>query len=155
MTNAYLALGLGLILYFIVLRPLFARRIERKVSGLCSRAGNRMLAEPLMERVREGDVQRVRAVFKHCKVNPDMTDERGWTGLRYAIEADNPEMAHLFLVSGAVVNTVWPDGRTPLSLAREKGLDEMRALLESFGARDDAPQPAEPAPAGADEPTPR
>ncbi len=139
MTNAYIALGLGLILYFLVLRPLFARRIERSVTRFCGNAGNRMLAEPLMERVRDGDVQRVRTVLKHCKVNPDMTDDKGWTALRYAIEGNNPEMAHLFLVSGAAANAVWPDGRTPLSLAREKGSDEMAELLEKFGAREEAP----------------
>ena len=105
MTKAYLAIALGLILYFIVLRPLFARRIERKVSSMCRTAGDRMLAEPLMERVRDGDVKRVRAVLKHCKINPDMIDERGFTALRHAVEIDNPEMAHLFLVSGAAVNT--------------------------------------------------
>ena len=145
MTEAYLAIGLGLVLYFIVLRPLFARRVERTVSRFCRNTGSRMLAEPLMERVRDGDVDRIRTVLRHCKIDPDMADDKGFTALRYAIEAGNPEMAHLFLVSGASANTIWPDGRTPLSLAREKGNEEMCALLESFGAKAEglAPEPAE------------
>lgn len=148
MTNAYIAIGLGLILYFIVLRPLFARRIERKVTGMCRTAGDRMLAEPLMERVREGDVKRVRTVLKHCRINPDMVDERGFTALRHAVEANDPEMAHLFLVSGAAVNTPGPDGRTPLARARELRLDEMCALLESFDATEEPATEGPPAQTG-------
>ncbi|MGE4551887.1 MAG: ankyrin repeat domain-containing protein [Desulfovibrionaceae bacterium] len=116
-----------------------------RVAALCSRGGH-LADEPFVQCVRRNEVDVVRAVLERCQTfNADLTDEHGNTPLRYALENRSFEMCKLLLLAGAEVNVRWPDGTTPLSLARARNLEEIAILLLHYGAVESGEAEAAPA----------
>jgi ankyrin repeat protein len=64
-------------------------------------------------------------------VSPE--DIAGFTPLMFAVRDNHEELAKLLIAKGANVNVRANNGKTPLSLAVEKGYTAMAELLKSAG----------------------
>ncbi len=59
---------------------------------------------------------------------------QGYTPLFWAVEDNNVKLVKLLILHGAKVNAKAGNGKTPLSLATEKGFEEITKLLKEAGA---------------------
>jgi uncharacterized protein len=87
----------------------------------------------------KGHVELVRLLVTTTQVNVNHTNWVGWTPLLEAIVLrdggpDQQEIVRLLLDHGASPHLTDKYGRTPLDLARERGFDEIAALLVGAGA---------------------
>ncbi len=78
-----------------------------------------LLSSPLIEAVKTGDVQAVRAQLKGADVNAPEGD--GATALHWAVHRDSPELVTLLLDAGASARAANDLGVTPLHLAAANG----------------------------------
>jgi len=62
--------------------------------------------------------------------------EGEWTALHGAADQGRRDIAELLIAKGADVNAKESDGKTALSLAKEKGHDEIVELLRKHGAKE-------------------
>ena len=135
MSDASIPILILLVGLVFALRPWLAKVMHGRVAALCSREDQGLADEPFVRCVRHNEVDVVRAVLERCKgFNADLTDEHGNTPLRYAVENGGFEMCKLLLLAGAEVNLRYPDGATPLGIARTRNLEEIAILLRHFGA---------------------
>jgi ankyrin repeat protein len=85
---------------------------------------------PLVDAVRQGDVQAVRALVK-TGVDVNQPDGDGATPLHWATHQDSIDLVRVLLGAGASVNAVNDLGITPLHLAAANGnVVSLRLLLE-------------------------
>jgi ankyrin repeat protein len=118
---------------------LFYTLIER---GAISRAREkRHVTDALHNASRTGRVELVVALLE-LGIPPDASwGTTGWTALMVAAFDGQPDTARLLIKAGADVNHRSQDGRTPLSMARQRKSaprrrGEVLALLEEAGARE-------------------
>src|SRR6266436_1444021 len=79
--------------------------------------------------VKEGDLERVKALLKG---KPDLVftkDDAGWTPLHYAAHWGWKEVAELLMANKAEVNAQTTDGLNPLHIAAAQGYREVAELL--------------------------
>ena len=100
------------------------------VASLGAAAANGL---PLVEAVRAGNVENVRALLKqHVDVNRPQPD--GTTALHWAARANATELARLLIGAGAKANAANRYGVTPLSLAVTNGNSVLAQMLLKAGA---------------------
>src|ERR1017187_863378 len=95
---------------------------------------NDRLQSPILAAVRDGDLEKVKALLKG---SPDLVfkkDNFGWTPLHYAAHWDRRDVAEWLLSNKAEVNAKEEDGITPLHFAAEEGLKDVVELLLSSNA---------------------
>ena len=93
---------------------------------------------PLVEAVRDGDLDRVRSLLLQSEVDVGAAEPDGTTALHWAAHLDDAAAARLLLGAGAAVNAANAFGVTPLRLAATNGGVPMLALLLAAGADPDA-----------------
>ena len=92
-----------------------------------------MAANSVVEAVKSGDLEAVRALVKQ-RVNVNTPEADGMTALHWAVRAHDAAAAQLLIRSGANVKAANRYGITPLSLAATNGDAEMTDLLLKAGA---------------------
>ncbi|WP_283135350.1 ankyrin repeat domain-containing protein [Rhizohabitans arisaemae] len=100
---------------------------------------NRYGGISLIPACERGHVDYVREVLK-TDIKVDHVNNLGWTGLLEAVILGDgskryQEIVSLLVSAGADVNLADSQGVTPLGHAREKGYDEIAALLRAAGGR--------------------
>ena len=90
-------------------------------------------ANPLIEAVKQGRIDAVRAAVKQ-KADVNIAEPDGMTALHWAARADDAEAADLLIRAGAKVNAASRYGVTPLSLAATNGSAKVTDLLIAAGA---------------------
>ena len=83
-----------------------------------------------------GHVEYVRAILAETEIDVDHVNRLGWTALLEAVilgdgGPDHVEIVRLLLDAGADRSIADRDGVTALEHARERGYDELVALLEA------------------------
>jgi ankyrin repeat protein len=101
-------------------------------------AAGRPDGPPLVEAVRAGDAQRVRALLAR-KADVNAAEGDGMTALHWAADRGDATVAGLLVRAGASLDAVTRLGQyTPLHVAARKGRAAVAALLLQAGARPDA-----------------
>jgi ankyrin repeat protein len=95
---------------------------------------------PLIQAVKSGDLQSVRALLKQPAALK-VTDRDGTTALHWAVRADNLELVRMLLRAGADANAATREGVTPLSLAAINGSVTATEVLLEAGANANAVMP--------------
>jgi ankyrin repeat protein len=95
---------------------------------------------PLIAISERGWVDVARAILARPDIPVDHVNNLGWTALIEAIilgrgGPDHQEIVRMLLAYGANPNIADGQGRSPLTLARERGYTEMVRMLETAGAR--------------------
>jgi ankyrin repeat protein len=95
---------------------------------------------PLIAIAERGWVDVAREILKRPDIPVDHVNNLGWTALIEAIilgsgGRDHQEIVRLLLAYGANPNIADGLGRSPLTLARERGYREIVRMLEEAGAR--------------------
>ncbi|MGE3858195.1 MAG: ankyrin repeat domain-containing protein [Dehalococcoidia bacterium] len=95
---------------------------------------------PLIAISERGWVDVAREILRRPRIPVDHVNNLGWTALIEAIilgrgGPDHQEIVRLLLEYGADPNIADGQGRSPLTLARERGYLEIVAMLEAAGAR--------------------
>ncbi|HEX9879768.1 MAG TPA: ankyrin repeat domain-containing protein [Candidatus Binatia bacterium] len=90
--------------------------------------GIRWNQQTFLESVEDSDAVIVE-LFLRAGMNPDMTNEWGWTPLMHAALAGHTGVARSLMAAGAAVNTKGEGGLTALSLAAGVGQTEVVKLL--------------------------
>lgn len=85
----------------------------------------------LLDTVQAGDVDQVRTILQ---IRPELVngEVRGHTALHYAVLGRMPEMIRVLMVAGANPHMgIYPntDATTPLTIAEERGYDDIAALI--------------------------
>ena len=85
----------------------------------------------LLDTVQSGDVEQVRALLR---IRPELVngEVKGHTALHYAVLGQMPEMIRVLMAAGANAHAgIYPntDATTPLSIADERGYDDIAALI--------------------------
>jgi ankyrin repeat protein len=109
-------------------------------AGADPRLTNRYGGTALIPAAERGHVEVVDWLLENTKVEVNHVNRLGWTALLEAIVLSDGGPRHQRIVAslirhGADVNIPDREGRTPLYHARSRGHTEIRALLESAGAR--------------------
>ena len=99
-------------------------------------ATNRYGGVALIPASDRGHVEYVRAILSETEIDVDHVNRLGWTALLEAVilgdgGPDHVEIVRLLLDAGADRSIADRDGVTALEHARERGYDEMVALLET------------------------
>lgn len=86
----------------------------------------------------KGNVEMVKYLLEETGINPNHTNYLGWTALIEAIilndgDEKQQRIIELLLTNGADPNMVDPYGKTPLSLAKEKGYMEIADIIAKHG----------------------
>lgn len=86
----------------------------------------------------KGNVEMVKYLLEETGINPNHTNYLGWTALIEAIilndgDEKQQRIIELLLTNGADPNMVDPYGKTPLSLAKEKGYTEITDIIAKHG----------------------
>jgi ankyrin repeat protein len=109
-------------------------------AGADPRLTNRYGGTALIPAAERGHVELVDWLLENTKVEVNHVNRLGWTALLEAIVLSDGGPRHQRIVAslirhGADVNLPDREGRPPLYHARSRGHAEIRALLESAGAR--------------------
>jgi len=91
-------------------------------------------ALPLIDAVKAGNRDVVRALLKQPAAALKPVEGDGTTALHWAVRADDLEMARLLLTAGADVGAATREGVTPLQLAAVNGSVPMTEVLLEAGA---------------------
>jgi uncharacterized protein len=88
-----------------------------------------------------GHVEVVKYLLEHKTINVNHVNNLGWTALLEAIILSDGGLRHqqiikLLIKHGADVNLADGEGITPLAHAKDKGYEEIQALLEAAGAHE-------------------
>ena len=89
---------------------------------------------PLLEAVRDADLDRMHALLRQPRIEVDAAEADGTTALHWAAHLDDTDAARLLLDAGATVNAANAFGVTPLRLAATNGRVPMLELLLAAGA---------------------
>lgn len=86
----------------------------------------------------KGNLEMVKYLLEETGINPNHTNYLGWTALIEAIilndgDEKQQRIIELLLTNGADPNMVDPYGKTPLSLAKEKGYMEIADIIAKHG----------------------
>jgi ankyrin repeat protein len=95
-----------------------------------SAAGNGL---PLIEAVKAGNVESVRALIKQ-RVDVNAASPDGTTALHWAVKSNSRELAQLLMAAGAKANAANRYGVTPLTLAATNGNGAIAEALLKAGA---------------------
>jgi ankyrin repeat protein len=95
-----------------------------------SAAGTRL---PLIDAVKAGSVERVRALIKQ-RVDVNAASPDGTTALHWAVKSNSRELAQLLIAAGAKANAANRYGVTPLTLAATNGSGAIAGALLKAGA---------------------
>ena len=96
---------------------------------------------PLIDAVKAGNREAVRALLKQPAAAFKGVEGDGTTALHWAVRADDLEMARLLLAAGADVKAATREGVTPLSVAAVNGSARMTGVLLEAGANANAVMP--------------
>jgi ankyrin repeat protein len=108
-------------------------------NGADLKSTNRYGGTALIPACERGHVENVRTLIE-AGVEVDHVNKLGWTALLEAIVLNDGgpvhrEIVKLLIEGGADVNLPDGQGKSPLTLARERGFAEISALLEQAGGR--------------------
>jgi ankyrin repeat protein len=97
----------------------------------------------LLDTVQSGDVEQVRALLR---IRPELVngEVKGHTALHYAVLGQMPEMIRVLMAAGANAHAgIYPntDATTPLSIADERGYDDIAALIREEETRRERGRP--------------
>ncbi len=92
----------------------------------------------LVPAAEKGNVETVEYLLKETEINPNHTNYLGWTALIEAIILNDggvkqQKVIELLLTHGSDPNMVDPYGKTPLTLAKEKGYIEIADIIAKHG----------------------
>jgi len=115
----------------IVIERLIARDVDVNAKGTWGQT-------PLHIAVKKGYTDIIRMLLDKG-ANPNAKEnERGKTPLHDAAKSGHKAVAELLISKGGDVNAKTEDGKTPMSLAKEKGYTEFIAILREHGAKDES-----------------
>lgn len=92
----------------------------------------------LVPAAEKGNVEMVEYLLTKTDINPNHTNYLGWTALIEAIILNDggerqQKVIELLLMHGSDPNMVDPYGKTPLTLAKEKGYTEIAEMIAKHG----------------------
>ncbi len=92
----------------------------------------------LVPAAEKGNVEMVEYLLTKTDINPNHTNYLGWTALIEAIILNDggekqQKVIELLLTHGSDPNMVDPYGKTPLTLAKEKGYTEIAEMIAKHG----------------------
>jgi ankyrin repeat protein len=96
---------------------------------------------PLIDAVKAGNRDAVRALLKQPAAALKPVEGDGATALHYAVRADDLELVRLLLAAGASVGAATREGITPLALAAINGSSRLTEILLEAGANPNAALP--------------